>query len=135
MERLPNDLDWVSKLAACNPETVFEQLSEMVKGDVEKRKEQLKAQGAAYSFEFKRDGPSFHVRILANLVSPKWIQFVLREETILVSNAADQVLAHATTALDECGECRLVVTGKSTPLWRFRHDVLKDFLFISPFAR
>jgi hypothetical protein len=129
------DFDWVGALSSCALSTVFEKLKTQVAADVERRREQLKASGANYTFQFSPDGTNFMVDTLGNKISGRAIKFKLTDTSIVVYDFQDKLLFEATLTLSDEGECRLLIDKQEKDLWQFRKRALETLFFRSPYQR
>jgi hypothetical protein len=128
-------VDWVSKFAACNISSAFEQLKLDVSWDVTVRNEQLRKIPSNYTFEFLGNGASFVVATNGNGIAGRAVKFILADAVIAVIGPKDEKLFDAALTLSDDGVCRFLIDGAEKESWQLRKRALEKLLFTSPWER
>ena len=123
--------DWVKARAECNVETLFDQLRQVVRDDVESARKHvpsacvdIKEGPARTAFTVIRSAPNSDVVLDA-------VTFSLRGSDIVVDNRESRPLTRARPALVGVDECMLEVDNCEQPmrLWQFSRSVLENLIF------
>jgi len=135
-QTLPEDFDWVSAQAECTPSALFERLRAGVQQDVERRNALVELEDGA-RFEFSEDSEAFDVtRLEGARFGDARIAALVRFERvgrrINVHGEDVDVDFTAVPALDQSGQCRLVVGEALYTEWEIRRMALELLFFDEP---
>ncbi|MCX6537440.1 MAG: hypothetical protein NT151_00695 [Acidobacteria bacterium] len=120
-----DDFDWVTARHQCSVGIIFERLRVRTSADVALRNKRLESEREVAPLTVTTDGASFSV-----LRGPtRVVRFMLRGETIDVSDEKIQTVMEATLTLNDAGECRLRVGDEELLLWQFLKRALETLFF------
>ncbi|MGO9272127.1 MAG: hypothetical protein ACLQOO_18000 [Terriglobia bacterium] len=120
-----SEIDWVTKLFACSPTRVFEDLKLQVKKDIDIRNALL-PKGSGYGFEMVvSSGDRFVVLIHLGPKRMQTVEFTLADTGISVGNGT-KLMFDATLTLDDEGECVPKINGREYQFWQMRKMALQD---------
>jgi hypothetical protein len=134
MPDLPaNDFDWVSAQAACTADTLFAQLLQGVRRDVERRNA-LPDRGDEFHFEVREDEGAFDVvRTIGDPANATdvdaLVTFELAGSRINVKGDGVDIDFTAVTGLTPAGVCRLFVAEAEYTEWELRKLALEQLFF------
>jgi hypothetical protein len=133
-EKVPETLDWVTKRSECSLQLIFDNLREVVKGDVEKANALNRAQfqihpltGQKFSISRTRKVLGFLARVV--------VFFELTETEIVVTRVAgeddQQQMFSAIPEINQQGLCLLRINGEAglLRLWQVSKKALEDLFF------
>jgi hypothetical protein len=79
-------------------------------------------------FQFKDNGNAFSIFVKDDAVRAPTVEFKLSDDCIVVASDGKE-LVNATVALNDEGECTLVVDSKKIKDWQFRKMALEGLFF------
>jgi hypothetical protein len=121
--------DWVKTLFSCSSLKTFAELKMQIKNDVESRNA-LKSQYAAYSYNCAENGNCITV-LIERTGDSRSATFTLTEKGILVKNERGEPILEAVLTLDDNGQCKPKINGKSYEFWQMRMMALEELFRIS----
>ena len=127
------DFDWVSAQSRCSAASMFAQLLDGVKRDVQRRRD-LEDQDDGREFEFAEDGDSFEVsRLVPATFRGHEVDAVVKFERegrrIHIHGAEVEVDFTVVVALDVTGVCRFLVGEAMYSEWEIRRMALEQLFF------
>jgi hypothetical protein len=127
----PRDHDWVRARAGCALHSVFAHLVEGVKSDLAARQELSREldQGIHFAIAEEDERNLVVSRNLRGTIST--VEFSLGPAEIVVGEDGLPTFS-ATVALNENGECTLVVDGNEMEMWKVRRMALEGLFFHLP---
>ena len=125
------DLDWVRARVACSLHTVFARLIAGVKSDLAARQEVSRDldQGIHFAISTEDDRNLVVSRNLRGTVST--VEFSLGPTEIVIGEDGIPIFT-ATVALNEAGDCTLVIDGNEMEMWQVRRMALEGLFFRLP---
>lgn len=120
---MPEQFEWVTTRASCTLFKVFELLSEEIRGDVE-------IINARVKHRFSLEKVNNVIKVFRDTDSNRVVSFGVREGRLYAEDSGDKSRKiEATLALNNNGQCRLMVNGLECERWGFRMAALEHLFF------